>query len=265
MQATFRRARAGLARSFALALPALATAERAAAQISVDDLELFLVADRAATGVIRVTNESERPAQVLVDVQDWRRDAGGVNEFLPLASHPRSCGPKLQVFPLGLRLNPGETQPLRVTFDGEAERSCWNVVFLQANEPPAAGGRAGSQITYVVRTGVKVYVEPAGVAPEGEIQGVRALSDSAGARRVEVSFRNGGEAHLKPRGVLEVRRADDSVAGRVPLEEFAIEPEGIRRLAVPLPALAPGQYVLLALLDYGGRDIAAGQLELVVR
>jgi P pilus assembly chaperone PapD len=234
------------------------------AQISVDELELFLRSDSgAATGVVQVTNETDRPVQVLVEMQDWRRDPNGINEFFAFQTLPRSCGARLQAFPTSLRLGPRETQPVRVAFQGPPASACWNVVFLQASEPQAAGGR--SQITYVIRTGVKVYVESSQATRDGDVESVRMLPDSAGVRRVEITFRNLGAAHVKPRGAVEIRRADNSQAGRVELPEFPLEPESLRRIVVPLPSLAPGQYVLLALLDFGGAAIAAGQLELLVR
>jgi hypothetical protein len=70
---------------------------------------------------------------------------------------------------------------------------------------------------------------------------------------------------VKPRGAVEIRRADNTSAGRVDILEFPLEPAAVRRIVVSLPALSPGQYVLLALLDFGGAAIAAGQLELLVR
>lgn len=247
----------------ALTLTALLQTVPAAAQVSVDELEVFLQPGAATSGMIRVTNDGDQPTQVLVDVQDWRRQPTGANEFLPFGSLPSSCGDRLQVFPLALRLEPLETQPLRVTFTGDSTDSCWNVVFVQADRPQTAADQ--SRITYVVRTGVKVYVEPARAARAGEIERVELLPDSAGTRRARVSFRNLGEVHVKSRGALEVRRADNTLAARIDLPEFPLEPGALRQLVVVLPALAPGQYVALAMIDYGGADIAAGQLELVVR
>jgi hypothetical protein len=44
--------------------------------------------------------------------------------------------------------------------------------------------------------------------------------------------------------------------------EFAILPGDSRRLRVRVPLLPPGQYVALALIDYGGADVAGGQVQL---
>ena len=38
----------------------------------------------------------------------------------------------------------------------------------------------------------------------------------------------------------------------------------MRRLGVPLPRLGRGRYVVLALLDYEGAEIAAGQVDLEI-
>jgi hypothetical protein len=37
------------------------------------------------------------------------------------------------------------------------------------------------------------------------------------------------------------------------------------RVRAALPALAPGRYVVLAVMDYGGAEIAAAQLEYEAR
>jgi hypothetical protein len=86
--------------------------------------------------------------------------------------------------------------------------------------------------------------------------------DSLNKREVEVVFRNVGAAHLRTQGTLEVRRPDNTVAAKVDIAEFPTVPGALRRLKVNLPGnLAPGSYVALAILDYGGQEIAAGQIE----
>jgi hypothetical protein len=51
---------------------------------------------------------------------------------------------------------------------------------------------------------------------------------------------------------------------KVNIAEFPTLPGATRRLGVPLPRLQRGKYVLLALLDYDGAEIAAGQVDLEI-
>jgi P pilus assembly chaperone PapD len=254
----------GRALTWAFALSAvMAIPKRGDAQLSVDELEIMLRPDRSAqrVGAIRVTNHSEKPVQALMELQDWDRDSTGANRFHPLGTLARSCRDQLKVFPLAIRIEAGKTESVRVNFGGDPATSCWGIVFIQANEPPRTSATQ-SQITYVIRTGVKVYVEPNSAERVGDIEKV--LLDSTKAA-LEVVFRNSGTAHLKPRGAVELRDENNNVVSKLDILEFPVAPEGVRRLVLPLPKLNPGRYVALALLDYAGAEIAAGQYEFEVR
>jgi hypothetical protein len=60
---------------------------------------------------------------------------------------------------------------------------------------------------------------------------------------------------------VEFRSANNQVVATVEVERFPIAPGDVRRLVIPLPEMDPGRYVALALIDYAGPEIAAGQLE----
>ena len=67
---------------------------------------------------------------------------------------------------------------------------------------------------------------------------------------------------LLAKGRLEFRRLDNSVAMQVPIAEFPTLPAATRKLFVDVPAgLAPGDYVVLALIDFGGPELVAGQID----
>jgi len=66
------------------------------------------------------------------------------------------------------------------------------------------------------------------------------------------------------RGKVEIRRTDNTLVSTLDIPEFPTLPGATRRLGVPLPLLPKGKYVLLALLDYEGSEIAAGQVDLEI-
>src|SRR5581483_9355304 len=129
--------------------------------------------------------------------------------------------------------------------------ACWSIVFVETAATPQATGR---QVTYITRLGVKVYVIPPGLPRDGEITAVqvrpavRRPPAAGSGRELVVLFRNTGGVPLWPHG-----RA-----------EFPLLPGAVRRVTVAVPALPRGRYVALALVDYGGADIAGGQAELEV-
>ena len=178
----------------------------------------------------------------------------------------------MKVFPSVLQLEPRSTQTVRVTIDSPAtiEVGCYSILFIETPPPPR--GPNGAALVYSVRYGVKVYVER-DLPLRGEVVDVAMASRDTTVNRgadsslkqVIVTYRNTGARQTLTHGSIEVRRPDNSLAATIPIPEFPTLPGATRRLGVPLPALPPGKYVLLALLDYEGAEIAAGQVELEIR
>jgi hypothetical protein len=246
------------------ALLAFGAAPRAAnGQLSVDQVELFLDPHALGRGSasFNVSNESDQVAEVTVYLNDWERDEKGEHRFLPSGQLPASCGPYLRVFPLSLRLAARSSQAVRVALQGadSVKRACWSIVFVETARPPAAAGR---QVTYITRLGVKVYVTPPGLTRDGEITEVQARPGAP--RELAVLFHNSGGLPLWPHGRVEFRRLDNSVASSVDIPQFPVLPGAARRVAIAVPGLPSGRYVALALIDYGGSEIAGGQTELQV-
>lgn len=246
-------------------------------QLAVDQIEIYLTAGdpTRSSAVFNVSNEGTRPLQASLYLSDWDRDSTGNNRFFPSGALPGSCRSDLQVFPTQVRLEPHTQQAIRVTLAGsEATRAaCWSVVFVELQDPVRLQ-QAGRAVQAVIRVGTKIYVEPLKVVRSADVSDMgitrhEATADevSSGARPdtsrkdLSILFRNSGGIQLRPSGRVEVRRPDNSVVTTIKIEEFPILPGASRRLQVPLPTMAPGKYVALTLLDYGGADIAGGQVE----
>ena len=273
------------ARTIALALCVFTgvTASPAAAQLSVDRVDLTLVPRSAAqqSGLITITNTTDRAVAATVYTGDWDRDEDGANRFYTLGSLPQSCGEKVRVFPHTVSLAPQSAQSVQVIAEGadSITATCWAIVFVETRLPTPPG--EARQLSYVVRTGVKVYMVPPGLPADGLVEDMRvhrASSVSAGAMqasapaspvppraRLEVVFRNAGGTPLLGRGSVEIRRPDNSLATTIALEDFPTLPGVRRRLLVDMPDLAPGRYIALAMIDFGGAEIVAGRLEFEAR
>ncbi len=242
---------------------ALLCAHPAHAQLTVDELEVRVSSSTTAdVRTLRVRNEAGERVQAVVTIEDWDRDESGTNRFLAAGTHPRSCAAGLDVFPRSLVLEPGESANMRISFTGapSVARNCWSIVFLENRAAQRAGDR---QLSYVVRTGVKVYAESPSARRDGLIEAMSL--EGANDDSLSLSFRNAGDVQLAVSGAVEVRRSDNSVVHRTELESFPVLPEQRRRIATAVPTLPKGRYVLLALLDFGGSELVAGQMEYEVR
>lgn len=259
------------------------TSASAKAQLVVDNLEMSIASRREARVVtsFNVRNPSDLPVQVTASREDWDRTLEGENRLLPSGSTSHTCGPLMNVYPLAFHLEPGGVQLVHVSVESGRDLSaeCTEIVLME--QSVLSHGTAGrSSIQYVIRTGVKVYIAPQGLSAEASITGMRDVPVSraklarptAGApigpivtRRLAIQFQNSGGIHLQSHGRVEFRRLDNSVVAEIPIPGFPSLPGALRHLLIDIPGnLAPGDYVVLALIDYNGDEIAAGQLELHV-
>jgi hypothetical protein len=247
----------------------------------VDQLEIPVTpsATQRVMASFVVRNDGKHPAQAILTREDWDRAENGENRFVPAGSTPNSCGSMMNVFPMAFRIEPGASQIIRLAVNKAPSppRECWDIVFVQELERKWPATRSGLQ--YILRTGVKVYVMPAGLKRDASITDMRV--QSAGSRlasvgkyaaspptkqQISIQFSNSGQIHLVGKGRIELRRLDNSIAMQIPIADFPTLPGAVRRLDVDMPPTIPaGSYVALALIDFGGAEIAAGQVELTVR
>jgi P pilus assembly chaperone PapD len=277
--------RRGRVRPTVLALCAigLVVSQRASAQLLVDPLEVTM-----STGANRVSasfslsNTTDRPVQATVSRQDWDRVENGDNRFLPAGSSGTSCGAVLSVSPLSIRIEPHASRVVRLALQPGAAltKECWDIVFVE--EVPQRASTKGNSLQYIFRTGVKVYVAPPGLARDGAVEDMAVVdappakaSSSTPAKtastvasgdpvkkQISIRFHNTGGMHLVAKGRLEFRRLDNSLATQVPIAEFPTLPGATRKVLVDVPGgLVAGDYVVLALIDFGGAELVAGQID----
>jgi len=256
-----------------VALPAHARGQ----QLAVDQIELFLTPGdpSQSSRVFNVSNEGSTTLQATLYTADWDRDSVGNNRFFPTGTLKRSCRSLIQIFPTQMQLDPHSSQAVRVTLAGpdSLSSSCWSIVFVELRDPVRLQS-AGRAVQAIVRVGTKIYVEPRSAQRSADIQDMRVVAheptadelsasktDTA-AKDVLLTVENAGGVQVRPSGRLEIRKADNSIAATVKIEEFPLLPGGTRQLHVPIPTLVPGKYIALAILDYGGADIAGGQVEI---
>ena len=268
--------------ALALCAVGVVVSQRASAQLLVDPLEVTMIA--AGSGRVSasfsVSNTSDSPVQATITRQDWDRLENGDNRFVPTGSSGKSCGAMLNVSPLSIRVEPHSSRVVRLAVNTAAAltRECWEIVFIE--EVPQRAPTKGNSIQYIFRTGVKVYVAPPGLSRDGAVEDMAVLhlpaskaqsttktasavaSPEQANRKIAIKFHNTGGMHLVSKGRLEFRRLDNSLATQVPIAEFPTLPGAVRQVLVDVPnSLQAGDYVVLALIDFGGAELVAGQID----
>jgi hypothetical protein len=261
----------------------VSVSHRASAQLLVDPLEVTLTTagDNRVSGSFSLSNTSDAATQATITRQDWDRVENGDNRFLPTGTTGTSCGAMLSASPLSIRVEAHTSRIIRLGAQNAAalNKECRDIFFVEEVSQRAA--TKGNSLQYIFRTGVKVYVAPPGLAGDGQVENMSVedapvipaasatpvrLSTTAGPsttkRQISVRFHNTGGTHLLAKGRLEFRRLDNTLAMQVPIAEFPTLPGAVRKLMVDVPTrLAPGDYVVLALIDFGGSELVAGQID----
>jgi P pilus assembly chaperone PapD len=267
----------------ALCAIGLAISQPASAQLLVDPLEvtIFTAGTSRVSASFSMVNASDKPVQASITRQDWDRVENGDNRFLPTGTSGASCGAMLSVSPLSIRIEPHTSRIVRLGVQNAAtlSKECWDIVFVE--EVPQRAAAGSNSLQYIFRTGVKVYVAPPGLSRDAAVEDITvedlpvspsasstsattavAAGSAAARKQIAIRFHNTGQAHLLAKGRLEFRRLDNSVAMTVPIAEFPTLPGATRKVVVEVPrTLAPGDYVVLALVDFGGAELVAGQID----
>ncbi len=278
--------RGGRVRGTVLALCAVigvVVSQSASAQLLVDPLEVTMLAagTNRVSASFSLANTSDKAVQATITRSDWDRLENGDNRFVPTGSTGTSCGAILGVSPLSVRVEPHGSRIVRLSLQPGAAltKECWDIFFVE--EVPQRSSTKGNSLQYIFRTGVKVYVAPPGLSRDGAIENVavedvpikRPTSSTtpvktvasvppATKRQISVRFHNTGGMHLLGKGRLEFRRLDNSLAAEVPIPEFPTLPGATRKVMIDVPGnLAAGDYVVLALIDFGGAELVAGQID----
>ncbi|MBL0172765.1 MAG: hypothetical protein IPP90_19065 [Gemmatimonadaceae bacterium] len=83
---------------------------------------------------------------------------------------------------------------------------------------------------------------------------------------LEITYANTGSSTTIIAGEVQVHVSQDSVAASLPFVDAQIvKPGETQRFRVPMPKLAKGRYMLLAIVDYGGETMTAAQAKLEIR
>jgi hypothetical protein len=240
-----------------------------AIEISALDFDLMLPPGAQETYSLAVKNNDLLEDSVLISVSDWYRTAEGTVQLIEAGKSARSCAPWIKLLTTFLKLKPGQIGDVKfsILVPRTAQAGTYGCTLVVDGSSRAT--RPGTAVAVRPRVLVTVFVTPpGGRRHEGRLVGleVRGLNPLG----VSLQFQNTGNVHLhEVRGRLEMRNAYGATLETIPVGNFPVLPGAQRRLVVHSSkprgqGLGPGNYVLLAVLDYGGATLTAGQLHLKI-
>ena len=244
----------------------LAMAVPSSADISVDvspaKYELQTQPGKQETFPITVRNTSGAAVHIVASLSDYVVGPSGNYAFAPPGKTPYSLAKAVTINPREFDLEPGAFTQVRFSIDvpSAAAGEYSNLVFFTTRPTRHGGG-----LSIVERIASKIYVMiPESTRIGGEINDVKTQSLGDGQHYL-VDFRNTGNAHVYLSGRVEIKQGG-TVVDRVAFPQgMLVERSGKRLIDAVGKKLAPGSYSVVALVDYGGPNLVAGQANITVR
>jgi len=243
------------------------------ARLAVPSTPFYLnvPAGETQTFSLKIENLGEKPERVTVYLGDWQRDLNGNIQYLEPGTLPQSLAGWIKISPTSFTLKGKEEKEIRFTVtvpEGE-EGSRWAVLFIQREpeltEEVVKRGKEERRvaITTIFRYAIRIYETiPGTETKEGRVTDIGvSLTGGSYPIKVKVEFENTGNSFLKPTGWVEFRDMEKGeTVAKMNLPEFSILPGGKRRIEIAYQKeLSPGKYITLAIIDYGGDNLVAGQ------
>lgn len=245
-----------------LLLAAAATGSAADIGISPPRQSLTVAAGGTAITTVRVLTTSDASQLVAAETGDWTMSPTGDLGYLPAGTLPNSAATWIVLEEDAFGLEPSGAREVRlaITVPPDAEGTHHAMVFFTV-VPPATEA-AGVGVTTTTRVGLTVYVTVAGTERSGS-----ELVDlyQPDARSVAAVVVNTGNTVMRLGGALELRNEAGDVVHRLAVPDVPVLRESERELRFDLPDdLAPGFYVVLALIQDDRGGLLAGELPIEV-
>ncbi|MBS3789116.1 hypothetical protein KGY79_13100 [Candidatus Bipolaricaulota bacterium] len=229
--------------------------------MSVKPLSLrFQLGDgETETATLNVHNRGQQPTKVTLRPADWWRTPEGNLQILPPGTRDKSSADWLIFSPAEFELGPDE----RIEVDVEAaapeeiDGDHWSMVLV-TEEPVNPEESSGMQIS--VGYAVKILIEDTNKeARDAKITNIKVQNKDP--LEVVITFENTGKSYIKTTGMVEVRNLQGETEREFEIKEFPTLPGEEHKITINETEeedLSPGQYYIIAQMDFGGEHLIQG-------
>ncbi len=214
-----------------------------------------------------VTNGGDVPMFVSGYTSDWTVAKTGNIAFQEPGTNPQSCAAWIQLVPPSFSIPPKGQVTVRYTISTPPTLTAEHhaLVFFECRPLPAKGNN-NMNLLIAARIGCKIFVAPAQpLALQGKLSGISLLP--APDNKLAINFENTGSGHLRANGTIEARDANGQVVAKGELL-----PPNVQMTAgtnVDLTPkwdrdLAAGTYTMRAVVDYGAKTLAGGEVKVEI-
>jgi len=238
-------------------------------QVSPMLIENYLNNDESNVTTIEIKNNGNSPLELSIYLKDKAFIDGKEAEALP-GTFERSASQWIYFTPSMLNLEPDETSSIRINMNvpDSAKGTYWANLFIEESSPPRKKVHEVKGVTFNLninmRLGVLIIETVPGTSlKSGLIESINFhYTDKKDSGFIDFAFYNDGNTISKCTGWLEYRDIDGLPVKKIDLGEIPnIYPRERRSFSVQVPNnLIPGEYSVLAVIDYGGSQLVAGEI-----
>lgn len=231
--------------------------------------------ERGSTSVV-IHNTGTRRLSLKLYLADSHFAIDGREEDIALGALPRSCAPWVTFGTELLDLPAGEMRQVTIDLAPplDARGSYWTKLYIEemSTPEPIVQEHAGRryQVFMRQRMGIRILEDvPGTCAPDLLVTHVKVGSSTVDDHSVAVAVENTGNALLRCNGWIEVRSSwGEVIETLTPGTDgrFLVFPGAKRELSASSTLRLPADtYTVLALVDYGGETVVAGEEVFEVR
>ena len=230
------------------------------------------------TASVTVINQREKPISMEIEKKDYYITPDGKVSYSAAGTIKGGCSEFLSISPQKFNLEPGERTEVRISIimPAGSNGTYWASIYMNDVSKRHFMKKDMGKERYVkifldYSWEVRVYE----TVPGSEIKSCRITdmqitpASEEKPSNIAVEFENTGNSILKCKGRVEIRDEDGQSIREVLLNKngkFTGFPYGKRVVeAEILEKLRPGDYVALAIIDFGGEELVAGEIEFEVK
>ncbi len=232
--------------------------------VSPPTVELAVQPGKIIDGSLVVSGQFDRPTRIRATAGCWHLSRDGNVAFIDGQTvEPRSLAGWLMVAPAEFTLSDQRAQLVRyrLKVPDDITGGYWGALFFQNVRESPSSTKGTAALNIVGRVAVLFQVQTqSGAIRDGVLVNLIGSWSKEGLM-LWTTFENRGNLIVKARGRFElIVPKTGKTAARIPIAEALVLPGGVRDLTAKYTGtLAPGTYLVRAVVDYGNPRAVAAQ------
>lgn len=240
------------------------------AKLAVAPLSIIvdLPPGESTTKELSIHNTGEEPVEVSVELMDWWRTTSGDLQVKQPDTLDRSCADWVRYSPSSLSLQPGEREQVSVEISVPNDATGDHWALLLASEKPQPVEEEQPVTTRIsISYAIKILQkDPTNRVKEAKITNIELNQSSP--LQLTIAYENSGSAHLQTTGKVEIRDLQGETVKEIAIDKFPTLPGEKRDLILEAEEdsenLEPGDYYIIATMDFGGDQLIQGGLPIEI-